>query len=685
MAKSQRQKAPKGRTSINADAITDPRFANIHTDPRFRLPSKKHTHVKLDQRFAHMLNDDDFSKKADVDRYGRVLPQESGRKELERFYRVETGDGNLQEEKPDLETDEEVDDDDAVRTELERVSRKHDPAREGGFSSSEESSSEDNESDGENETALFDVPETQIEHQQDVPMGEISSRLAVVNLDWDNIRAVDLMAVFSSFCPSAGRLQKVSIYPSEFGKERIEREELEGPPREIFTSNGDGADTVTDSDESASDADERIRKSLQAEDEGKEFDSTKLRRYQIERLRYFYAVLTFSSPATAKAIYDTVDGAEYLTTANFFDLRFVPDTVSFDDDRPHDDCSHLPEGYKPNDFVTNALQHSKVQLTWDADDRTRKDLVAKAFSGSRAAMEENALRAYLGSSSSGSAVSSEDDQAPEPATAAVTKTSKAARLRSALGLSSTPGPPTAKSSSARAPVGDMQITFTSGLSTTAPRASVFENSPERDETTVEKYVRKEKERKQRRKAKVKAQRDTTVDGEVDTDGSVESVDGGNKAADDDGAEKQDDLGFDDPFFADPSSKPSKPSKSKSKSKLPSTSKPITNHPSSPSTTTNTSTVDPDSHSHFSLPSILRAEKSAKKKSKHGSKKRTHSPTAADDLQPDFKLDVKDPRFAGRLFGDHEFAIDPSSARYRDTTAMRGLLEEGRKRRRVEGD
>src|SRR2546421_4632681 len=33
---------------------------------------------------------------------------------------------------------------------------------------------------------------------EEIPTGEASSRLAVVNLDWDNIRAEDLMAVFGS-------------------------------------------------------------------------------------------------------------------------------------------------------------------------------------------------------------------------------------------------------------------------------------------------------------------------------------------------------------------------------------------------------------------------------------------------------------------------------------------------------
>lgn len=94
-------------------------------------------------------------------------------------------------------------------------------------------------------------------------------RLAIVNMDWDHLRAVDLYRVLASSLsatapavaapkptknkkfddngqevvkPSsrlniaAGRLLHLRIYPSTFGTERMAREEKEGPPTEVFAA-----------------------------------------------------------------------------------------------------------------------------------------------------------------------------------------------------------------------------------------------------------------------------------------------------------------------------------------------------------------------------------------------------------------------------------------------------------------
>ena len=87
--------------------------------------------------------------------------------------------------------------------------------------------------------------------------------------------------------------------------------------------------------------------------------------------------------------------------------------------------------------------------------------------------------------------------------------------------------------------------------------------------------------------------------------------------------------------------------------------------------------------HFDMRDIERAEKAARKKEKKKKKKRKDNskPQIEGDAHDDFQVDASDPRFAGRLFENHEFAIDPSNPRYKETTAMKELLDEGRRRKK----
>lgn len=666
----------------SSSRIADARFASFETDPRFRLPSKKHTKTTIDKRFSGMLNDDDFTATASVDRYGRRVESDAKKKALQRLYQVE-GEAGAQ---PTSEGDDgdDVDGDELVQRELraahEKATQKaHDPARQGGFFSSDSDSDEDSSADEDDEdggvglVSQSHVHRLQSQHDE-VESGEVTSRLAIVNLDWDHVNSTDLMALFSSFIPpNSGRILKISVYPSEFGKERMQQEEIEGPPKALFK---DEPARDSDSDPSSSDSDsdsgdEEIQKELIEEGDDQDFDSDALRSYQLDRLRYYYAVMICSSPETAKSIYEATDGTEYQSSSNFVDLRFVPDDVTFDDEA-RDECSKIPDSYKPVDFVTNALQSSKVKLTWDMhpEEASRKDSINRAFSGSRNELEENDLRAYLASDSDGEESNPDEfeDETCEAGDPKLTKKELARKkMREALGLAGEAAPSRIKDG----PVGEMQVTFAPAL--TERKAK----DPEAEETTIDKYKRKERERKERKRQDAKARREAASQGGVKDKEAVEEGAGG-------------DAGFDDPFFTadDPTAAPSKASvrkeerRKKRKARQAAEAEVAEQAARLSKVMAEGADENPAAQlEHFDMNEIVRAEKQAGKKAKRKKKKKDEGSSGRGGLQQGFEMDVSDDRF-NAVFDSHEFAIDPSNPKFVATGGMKKLLEEGRKKRKA---
>ncbi|RUS12658.1 hypothetical protein BC938DRAFT_478609, partial [Jimgerdemannia flammicorona] len=297
--------------------------------------------------FTHLIDP------AKVDRYGRKLQSQNTESELKRFYQI----GNEDEDEEATDDDEdktleqlekELEEDESNEEEEEEEGGTvYDPARgEGVISGSEDESEEESEDD-------VAANEDEVDPQEAIPMGDESRRLAVVNLDWDHVRAVDLFKIFNGFKPDGSVIRSVRVYPSEFGKERLAREEQEGPPREIFKAGRRKGGKVTNADTDDEDDEEEVTaKTIVKADEGEEFDMDALRKYQLDRLRYYYAVVECDTVATARVVYQACDGAEFERSANFFDMRYVPDGMDFEDE-PRDEAHHAPENYRPVDFVTN--------------------------------------------------------------------------------------------------------------------------------------------------------------------------------------------------------------------------------------------------------------------------------------------------------------------------------------------
>ncbi|WJX76413.1 hypothetical protein P8452_59835 [Trifolium repens] len=96
--------------------------------------------------------------------------------------------------------------------------------------------------------------------QEEVAVIEKDSyRLAVVNMDWNYVKAVDLYVVFNSFVPPNGMIKSVAVYPIQFGLQRMKEEDIRGPV--LFDIEDEKSDEGNnDSSETDDQLDEKARK-----------------------------------------------------------------------------------------------------------------------------------------------------------------------------------------------------------------------------------------------------------------------------------------------------------------------------------------------------------------------------------------------------------------------------------------
>ena len=117
-----------------------------------------------------------------------------------------------------------------------------------------------------------------------------------MNLQWDKLRAVDLFVLLQSFLPSGGILSHITIHPSDFGLKMMEEENRLGPQGIWNEQEKDASDEADGShpEKNHEDSDD-----FQEPQEDEAFDPDKLRQYEIQRMRYYYAFGFFDSVATA--------------------------------------------------------------------------------------------------------------------------------------------------------------------------------------------------------------------------------------------------------------------------------------------------------------------------------------------------------------------------------------------------
>jgi len=325
------------------------RFDKINNDPKFKpIPKKIHKVELNDNRFNAMFSNKDFYSTSKVDKYGKKRNKKEEKNYMDEYYiKNEKNKEKKKEEEESAKEEEEEESD-----------------------TSEEFQEFLDNMNKENMEALKEE-----ENEENIPMGKETSRIAIQNIDWTNIHALDLFVLLNSFCKGNQKVLKVEIYPSEYGMKEMAKENKEGPDKEIFNSEA----IVKTGNDKEEEAEEEEEEEIDSSNEG--FDPIELRKYELKKLKYYYAVVYCDSAETANLLYTECDGLEIERTQSFMDMRFIPDDLKEFPYPPKEVCDHMPankeyvQEFKPN----SALQDTKVKLTWDQGDPKREDLLYRAF------------------------------------------------------------------------------------------------------------------------------------------------------------------------------------------------------------------------------------------------------------------------------------------------------------------
>ncbi|XP_018118287.1 ESF1 homolog isoform X2 [Xenopus laevis] len=503
-----------------------------------------------------------------------------------------------------------------------------------------ETSSEDEDEDEDDTNELLQK-EPEIEHDwreldKDAPRGDqVTNRLAVCNMDWDRLKAKDLLALFNSFKPKGGIIFSVKIYPSEYGKERLKEEELHGP-QELKNVSEDVADEQGNLKE-------------------------KLREYQFKRLKYFYAVVECDTLETANKIYEECDGLEFESSCSFVDLRFIPNDVQFSDE-PKDSAVDVDlSAYKPKLFTTAAVATSKVEITWDETDHDRITTLNRPFK--KTEILDMDFQAYLASSSE----EEEEDSDPDMGENEDTKSKKSSkddeeqitRYRELL-----------KSINNKDKKEDndmeMEIKWVPGLKESAEQMVKSKLDGKDQQTPWEKYLQKKKDKRKMKKKKDKHQEEEEEEEEEDA-----------KEEDDDDAIPSD-VDLNDPYFSEELKKPGLKAKSSSSKKDNVSSEDEAEKEKQKAQIALLMMDDvEDDRKHFNYDQIVEQQNLSKRKKKQLKKKE-------ELVEDEFQINVEDSRFQA-MYTSHFYNIDPSDPSYKKTKAMGRVLEEKARRREKEQD
>jgi len=259
-------------------------------------------------------------------------------------------------------------------------------------SSSDDSTSEDEE---EEETSQFYELDRDAEWDNDDNQVEVTNRIAVCNLDWKVFKANDIFLALKSFS-EGGEVTKVSIYMSEYGKEKLKEEQQMGPAE------------IKKMQKIEKEAEEKL---VEVDDDLENYEL--IRQYHINKLKNYYAVVEVDNVQTATSIYSQMDGMSF-PNGSTLDLRYIPTGMTFEDEPVSSTGGESAQGYSMQGIATGfqAINQSRPRMTWDDQDARRTENLRSMFDDP-SKVSQNVLEELMAPASDSEEDSEEESESDE--------------------------------------------------------------------------------------------------------------------------------------------------------------------------------------------------------------------------------------------------------------------------------
>lgn len=199
----------------NDEIYKDQRFAHLINNPRFKKMSQKEGKVKIDSRFKSMFKDDKFKVKYSVDKYGRKVNKTSS-EDLRKYYDQSSESSEGEDEEKAMQEDAEsgnaiIQGGHAMPAKLKDKLKNLEVDYIRGEGVLQSDSSDEESSDEEGGELFVEHVWGELDHDAE-KTDDSSRRIACLHMDWDRIRAVDILMMCNSFIPSgSGTILSVKV------------------------------------------------------------------------------------------------------------------------------------------------------------------------------------------------------------------------------------------------------------------------------------------------------------------------------------------------------------------------------------------------------------------------------------------------------------------------------------------